>query len=211
MTGSDPVRWGLVASLNRPGGNITGLSISAGELLPKRIELLRQLTLDAPVIGLIANPNNPNAEPDAKKLSTLAEGGGWTLKVVKVARGQDLESAFDELAKAQVGGLTISNDALLSSLYPQIANLAIRYKVPALVTGRQFVVGGGLAAYGPRFDELYRLLGEYTGHILKGTKPADLPVYYPTQFDLVINLRAAKAIGLTVPPTLLARADEVIE
>src|SRR6516164_6616675 len=100
MTGSDPVRWGLVASLNRPGGNITGLSISAGELLPKRIELLRQLTLDAPVIGLIANPNNPNAEPDAKKLSTLAEGGGWTLKVVKVARGQDLESAFDELAKA---------------------------------------------------------------------------------------------------------------
>jgi putative ABC transport system substrate-binding protein len=211
ITGSDPVHWGLVASLNRPGGNITGVSISAGEMLPKKIELLRQLAPNATVIGLIVNPNNPNAELDTKSLNSLAEAGGWILKVVKVTREQDLEAAFDDFARARVGGLTIGNDALLSSLYPQIATLATHYKVAALVSGRQFVSAGGLAAYGPRFSDLYRLLGEYTGRVLKGTKPADLPVYYPTKFDLVINLNTAKAIGLTIPPSLLARADEVIE
>jgi putative tryptophan/tyrosine transport system substrate-binding protein len=195
FTGSDPVRWGLVASLNRPGGNITGVSISSSELLPKRIELLRELVPNAPAIGLLVNPNNPNAEFDATSLEPLAQAGGWMLKVVKVTREQDLERAFDDLARSQVGGLTIGNDALLASWNQQIANLAIRYKLPALIAG-------GLFTYGPRVDDLYRRLGEYVGQILKGTKPADLPVYYPTQIDLILNLRTAKAIGLT---------DEVIE
>jgi putative ABC transport system substrate-binding protein len=210
FTGSDPVRWGLVASLNQPGGNITGVSISASELLPKRVELLRELAPNAPAIGFIVNPNNPNAEFDAKKLSALAEAGGWTLKVAKVAREQDLESAFDDLAKAQVGAVAIDTDAPLAGWFQQIATLSARYRLPALYT-RDFVLAGGLMAYGPRPGDLYRMLGEYTGRILKGTKPADLPVYYPTQFDLIINLKTAKALGLTIPPALLARADEVIE
>jgi putative ABC transport system substrate-binding protein len=214
FTGSDPVHWALVTSLNRPGGNITGVSISASEMLPKRIEILRELVPNAPSIGFIVNPDNPNAELDTKNLNAVAQAGGWTLRVAKVTREQDMEGAFDDLAKARVSALTIGNDALLASWYQQIATLGTRYKLPALAgTGhvREFLLAGGLIVYGPRTGDLYRMLGEYTGRVLKGTKPADLPVYYPTQFDLIINLKAAKAIGLTIPPVLLARADEVIE
>jgi len=211
FTASDPVKWGLVTSLNRPGGNITGVSISYSELLPKRIEIMRELAPQAPVLGLIANPNNPNTDGDAKMLSALGEAGGWTIKVVKVTREQDLKAAFDDLVEARVGALTLGNDALLASWYQQIANLAIRYKIPVVFSGRQFVVAGGLVAYGPRIGDLYRILGVYTGRILKGASPADLPVFYPTQFDLFINLKTAKTLGISVPTDLLARADEVIE
>jgi putative tryptophan/tyrosine transport system substrate-binding protein len=131
--------------------------------------------------------------------------------VVKVTKEQDLEGALDDLANAQVGAMTIGNDALLASWFHQIAALSTRHKVPALVGGREFVLAGGLMAYGPRVGDLFRMLGEYTGRILKGTKPADLPVYYPTKLDLIINLKVAKAIGLTVPTAILLRADEVME
>jgi putative ABC transport system substrate-binding protein len=211
FTGSDPVQWGLVASLNRPGGNITGVSISYSELLPKRIEIMRELAPQAPVVGLIVNPNNPNADRDAKILSALGEARGWTIKVEKVTTEQDLKAVFDDLDKARVGALTLGNDALLSTWYQQVADFAARYKIPTIFSGREFVIAGGLAAYGPRIGDLYRMLGVYTGRVLKGANPADLPVYYPTQFDLIINLKTAKALGLTAPPSLLARADEVIE
>jgi putative ABC transport system substrate-binding protein len=212
-TGSDPVKWGLVASLNRPGGNVTGVTLSASELLPKRLQLLRELVPDAAVIGLLVNPNNPNAEPESKQISAIAQTSGWTLKVVKAAKEQDLEPAFADLMQSQAGGLTVGSDALLASpsWNQQIASLAIRYKLPVIRSGRQFALDGGLIGYGSRFTDLYPLMGEYTARILKGTKPADLPVYYPTKFELVINLKAAKAIGLTVPTAILLRADEVIE
>jgi putative ABC transport system substrate-binding protein len=211
FTGSDPVKWGLVPSLNHPGGNITGVSFSSNELLPKRVEIMRELAPHAPGLGLIVNPNNPNGDHDVSTLRALSEVGGWTLTAVNVTSEQGLEGAFDDLAKASVGALTISTDALLASWYQQIASLAIRYKIPALISGRQFIAAGGLISYGSRINDLYRVLGEYTGRVLKGDKPADLPVYYPTKFDLIINLKTAKTLGLEIPPTLLARADEVIE
>ena len=209
VVGSDPVRWGLVSSLARPGGNITGVTISSSELLPKRFELLRELVPNAVAIGLLVNPNNPNAEPDVTNISELAQAGGWTLKVVKVTKEQELEGAFEDLSGA--GGMTTGNDALFASWRQQIASLAYRNKLPAIQSSRQFAVAGGLIAYGPRVNEVYRTVGDYTARILKGIKPADLPVWYPTQFDLILNLKTAKAIGLTVPPSILARADEVIE
>ena len=211
FTASDPVQWGLVTSLNRPGGNMTGVSIAYSELLPKRIEIIRELAPQAPVVGLIVNPNNPNTDHDTKILNALGEADGWTIKVEKVTREQDLKAAFDDLDKARVGALAFGNDALLSSWYQQIADLAIRYKIPAIFSSRQFVAAGGLVAYGPRIGDLYRILGVYTGRVLKGANPADLPVYYPTQFDLIINLKAAKTLGIGVPTDLLVRADEVIE
>ena len=210
FTGSDPVQWGLVKSLN-PGGNITGVSISASELLPKRVEIMRELAPHASAIGLIVNPNNPNADHDIKTLSALGEAGGWSLKVVKVTREPDLEGAFDDLAKASIGALTLGNDALLASWVQPIASLATRHKIPSVFSGRPFVMAGGLIAYGPRVADLYRMLGAYTGRVLKGTNPADLPVYYPTEFDLLINLKTAKTLGVSIPTDLLVRADEVIE
>jgi putative ABC transport system substrate-binding protein len=211
FTGSDPVQWGLVKSLNHPGGNLTGVSISASELLPKRVEIMRELAPHASAIGLIVNPNNPNADHDIKTLSTLGEAAGWSLKVAKVTREPDLEGAFDDLAKASIGALTLGNDALLASWIQPIASLATRHKIPSVFSGRPFVVAGGLIAYGPRVPDLYRMLGVYTGRVLKGTNPADLPVYYPTEFDLIINLKTANTLGVTVPTDLLARADEVVE
>jgi putative ABC transport system substrate-binding protein len=168
-------------------------------LLPKRIELLRTLVPDAVSIGFLVNPNNPNAEPDVKNVADIAQAGGWTLKVLKVTKEQELEAAFDDFAKSRVGGVTSGNDALFASWRQQIASLGNRNKLPVIQSSRQFTDAGGLIAYGPRVNEVSR------------TEPADLPVWYPTQFDLIINLKTAKAIGLTVPPSILARADEVIE
>jgi putative ABC transport system substrate-binding protein len=211
FTGSDPVRWGLVASLNRPGGNITGVTISSSELMAKRVELLRELVPDAAVIGLLVNPNNPNAEPESTDIAAIAQTGGWTLKVVKATSEQELEAAFADLVRSQAGGVITATDAVLASWYQQIAALGVRYKLPVIQFGRQSPRAGGLISYGSRVGDLYRLFGDYTARVLKGNKPADLPVYYPTKFDLVINLKTAKALGLTIPPLVLARADEVIE
>jgi putative tryptophan/tyrosine transport system substrate-binding protein len=211
VIGSDPVRWGLVSSLNRPGGNVTGVTISQSELLPKRIEILREIVPQVTVIGLLVNPNNPNGELDAQALEQLTRAGGWTLKVAKVAKEQDLEGAFDDLARSQVGGLTTANDARLASWRQQIASLALRYKLPLISQSRLSALAGALIGYGPRVDDVYRTVGDYTGRILKGANPAELPVWYPSKYELVVNLKTAKALGLSIPPSILAIADEVIE
>jgi putative ABC transport system substrate-binding protein len=210
VIGSDPVRWGLVASFARPGGNITGVTISVSEMIPKRVELLHELVPNA-AIGLITNPNNPNAELEVKKLAEMAISDGWMLKVVNVTREEELEDAFKEIANSGVGGVAFGSDALLANWRQQLASLAFRYTLPAILSGRQFALAGGLMAYGPRVDEVFRMAGAYTARILNGAKPADIPVWAPTTFDLIVNLKTAKAIGITVPPSILARADEVIE
>ena len=168
LIGGDPVRWGLVSSLNRPGGNVTGVTISQSEPLPKRAEILREIVPQVTVIGLLVNPNNPNGELDAQALDRLARSGGWTLKVVKVAKEQELEGAFDDLARSQVGGLMNASDALLASWRQQISSLALRYKLPYVSASRLTALAGALIGYGPRADDLYRTLGDYTGRILKG-------------------------------------------
>jgi ABC-type uncharacterized transport system substrate-binding protein len=211
VIGSDPVRWGLVSSLNRPGGNVTGVTISQSELLPKRVEILREIVPQVTVIGLLVNPNNLNGELDSQALERLARAGGWTLKVAKVAKEQDLEGAFDDLARSQVGGLTTANDALLASWRQQIASLALRYKLPVISQSRLSALAGALIGYGPRVDDVYRTVGDYTGRILKGAKPTELPVWYPSKYELIVNLKTAKTLGLSIPPSILALADEVIE
>jgi putative ABC transport system substrate-binding protein len=211
IIGSDPVRWGLVSSLNRPGGNVTGVTISQSEPLPKRLEILREIVPQITVIGLLVNPNNPNGKLDAEALEALARDGGWTLKIVNVVKEQDLGGAFDDLARSQVGGLMNANDALLASWRQQISGLAMRYKLPYISASRLTALAGALIGYGPRADDLYRTLGDYTGRILKGTKPAELPAWYPSKYELVVNIKTAKALGLSIPPSLLALADEVIE
>jgi len=210
LIGGDPVRWGLVASFARPGVNITGVTISVSELIPKRVELLRELVPNA-ALGLLTNPNNPNTELEVKKLTEIAQTDGWKLKVVNVTKEQELEDAFNEIAMSGVGGVAFGSDALFANWRQQLASLALRYKLPAILSSRQFALDGGLLAYGPRVDEVFRMVGVYTARILDGAKPADIPVWAPTTFDLIVNLKTAKTIGLTVPPSILARADEVME
>jgi putative ABC transport system substrate-binding protein len=208
---ADPVRAGLVRSLNRPAGNITGIVGLTDLLIVKRLELVTELMPNASVIGALINPGNPNSKNRASDLRAATSALRRQIRIVGASSGAELDNAFTTAVAQGVEVLIVQNDALFSSRPDQLAGLAMRHRLPAIYENHEDAVAGGLISYGPSWKERYRLLGNYAGRILKGEKPADLPVIQPTKFELVINAKTAKALGLTVPPTLLARADEVIE
>jgi putative ABC transport system substrate-binding protein len=209
--GADPVASGLVASLNRPGGNITGIATLGVELGSKHLELLRELAPVTSIMALLVNPANPVAETVTRELQAAARTLGVQLHILRASTEQDLDTAVASLTQLGAGGLVISNNGLFNSRSKRLAALTVRHAVPAIHVVREFAAAGGLMSYGSSITDAYRLVGVYTGRILNGEKPADLPVLQPTKFELVINLKAAKALGLTVPQTLLATADEVID
>jgi putative ABC transport system substrate-binding protein len=209
--GSDPVEVGLVASLNRPGGNITGVSILNVELAPKRLELLHELLPAATAMALLVNPTNPNAEIQSRELEAAARTLGLELHVLRARVERDFEPLLAGFARTRAGALLIGPDTFFVSRFEQLAALALRHAVPTISQYREFAVAGGLMGYGGSLYEPVHLAGLYAGRILKGEKPADLPVQQSTKVELVINLKTAKALGLTVPLALLTRADEVIE
>jgi putative ABC transport system substrate-binding protein len=208
---SDPVGVGLVASLARPGGNVTGFSNITNDLMPKRLELLSELIPQARVIALLVNPNNPNSDPLIQGTQQAAHVKGLQLLILKARTESEIDAVFASLVQSQAGGLIVHEDAFLMSRREQLTALASRHAVPAIYPLIEAVRAGGLISYGPAENDVRRQAGIYAGRILKGEKPADLPVQQPTKFELVINLKTAKALGLTVPRALLARADEVIE
>jgi putative tryptophan/tyrosine transport system substrate-binding protein len=207
----DPVEAGLVASLNRPGGNLTGMTTLGVEVGPKRLELLRELIPTATIVAALVNPTNSNAETQSRDLEATARTLGLQIHVLHASTDRDLDAAFAILGQLRPGGLVIGADLFLTSRIEQLAALALRYSVPAIFQYRQFVSSGGLMSYGTSPADSYHQMGVYTGRILKGEKPANLPVQQATKVELIINLRTAKALGLTIPPALLARADEMIE
>jgi putative ABC transport system substrate-binding protein len=209
--GRDPVDDGLVASLARPGGNLTGVSIMTGELMPKRLELLFELVPDARVMGLLMNPNNPNAERQTRDVEDAASTKGLQLPILKASTESEIDGAFATLAQLHVRALEVGSDVFFASRREHIVALAARYAVPTIYEWGEFAMAGGLISYGTSLSGMYRLAGGYVGRILAGAKPADLPVQQPTTFELVVNLKTAQALGLTVPPSILARATEVIE
>ena len=210
--GGDPVELGLVASLNRPGGNLTGVTTLTSEVGPKRLQLLYELVPTATIVALLVNPTNPDlAEPATKDLQAAARTLGVQLHVLHASAERDFDAVFSSLVQQRVSALVIVNDALFSTRVEQLAVLAIRHAVPAVYQFREFVAAGGLMSYGTGFIDAFRQVGVYTGRILGGEKPADLPVQQTTKAELIINLKTAKALGLTVPTALLVRADEVIE
>jgi putative ABC transport system substrate-binding protein len=208
---SDTVAAGLVASLARPGGNITGSSPFQFELMPKRLELLTELVPQARVIALLVNPNDPRAEGLIRDMQEAARTKGVQLPILKASTEGEIDAAFTTLVQLPAGALVVSADPLFSSRREQLVALASRHAVPTISPWRELAAAGGLISYGASIAGLVRQAGIYAGRILKGEMPADLPVQQPTTFELVINLQTAKALGLTVPPSILARADEVVE
>jgi putative ABC transport system substrate-binding protein len=214
LMGGDPVKLGLVASLNRPGGNLTGITTLNTEITPKRVEVLRELVPTTPIMAVLVNPtNNPaNVEVELRQAETAARTLGLqAIHILQASIEPDLDRVFSTLIQQRAGGLVITADTLFSGKSAELAALASRYKMPTISPYREFVTAGGLMSYGGSVNELYRLVGVYAGRVLGGEKPADLPVQQVTKVELLINLRTARALGLEVPPTLLARADEVIE
>jgi putative tryptophan/tyrosine transport system substrate-binding protein len=209
--GSDPVKFGVVTSMNRPGGNVTGVSFYNNALIAKRLELLRELLPTARRVGFMANPANPNANLDREEARAAAESLNVSILTVGAAREHDLDAAVAAIAEARSDVMLVNTDTLFQSQAPRIAGLAVRHKLPAMSSSRRQAAQGYLITYGTNAFEMYRQAGVYVGRILRGDQPGDLPVLQPTKFELVINLQTAKALGLEVPPTLLARADEVIE
>jgi putative ABC transport system substrate-binding protein len=209
--GGDPVRDGLVASLSRPGGNLTGVSLLTIDIGSKRLGLLRELVPNAKTIACLINPKNPELGPHLQDVQGAARRLGQQIQVLNATNEEEIDSLFAAMARERPDALLMDSEPFLVSRRDQIVTLANYHRIPALYDFRESAEAGGLASYGPSHTEPYRLIGIYTGRILKGAKPADLPIIQSTKFELVINLRTAKRIGLEIPPMLLARADEVIE
>jgi putative tryptophan/tyrosine transport system substrate-binding protein len=209
--GGDPVKNGLVASLNRPGGNATGVTFLTNELGPKRLGLLRDLLPNAGLIAALVNPTNPNAESDSKDLLATAQSMGMTIEVLHASNEREIDAFFATLVRRRASAFLNLSDPLFSSRRQQLAVLAAFHKIPAIYDSRDYTDAGGLMSYAPNIPDAFRQAGVYTGRILKGEKPADLPVMQATKFEFVINLKTARALGLTIPPGQLAIADEVIE
>lgn len=209
--GFDPIALGLVSSLSKPGGNLTGVSILNSELAPKRLELLREILPKAKTVGLLVNSANPNAGFLDRAMQVAAQTLGLKLFTLRASTEQDLEKAFADLTRLQADGLVIGNDPFFTTRSELLADLAIRQSLPAIYQYPDFAIAGGLMSYGGSLTDTYGKAGVYAGRILKGEKPADLPVQQSTKVELIFNLKTAKAFGITVPLSLLGRADEVIE
>jgi putative ABC transport system substrate-binding protein len=209
--GIDPVQFGLVASLNRPGGNITSVNFLVGHLAEKALGLIHELVPNVAVAGMFVNPNNPNADSVTRNARETARSLGLQLHILNAGTAQDIDAAFASIVEQRIGVLLAGADPFILGRRDQVVALAGRHAVPAIYFAREFVTAGGLMSYGTSISEAYRRAGIYTGKILKGARPADLPVEQSTRFEFVINLKAAKALGLTTPDKLLALADEVIE
>ena len=210
--GGDPVQLALVPSLNRPGSNVTGVTHTNQQLAPKRLQLLQELVPTASVMALLVSPAYPTvAETNTKEVQAAARTLGLELHVLNAGTERDFDGVFTKLIQLRAGGLVIGGGAFLISSSEQLAALTVRHAVPAIFFGREFAVAGGLLSYGADIPDAYRLAGIYTGRVLKGEKPADLPVQQATKVELIINLKTAKALAITVPNTLIGRADEVIE
>lgn len=211
ITGSDPVRDGLVTSLSRPGGNITGVVFIVSDLGAKRLELLRQLAPNATTIGVLVNPNTPETEAERKDLLAASLKIGQQLSILDVRSEREIEDAFATLVQRGAGAVLIGAGPFLTSHRQQLAALAARSRLPTMYPLREYIAAGGLISYGASITEAYRQAGVYTGQILKGQKPADLPVMQSSKFEFVLNLKTAKTLGLKIPPALIALADEVVE
>jgi putative ABC transport system substrate-binding protein len=207
----DPVKAGLVASLNRPGGNVTGVTFIGASLGAKRLELARELVPNADIIALLTHPHSPDALEELRDLLDAAKAIGQQLLVLTASRDRDFDAAFDTISQHRAGVLIIGSDPFFFQSTDQLVALMLRHRIPTVFTSSEAVVAGGLMSYSGNIPESFRLAGTYAGRILKGTKPAELPVQQSTRFELVINLKTTKALGLDISPTLLARADEVIE
>jgi putative ABC transport system substrate-binding protein len=210
-TGEDPVKLGLVASLNRPGGNVTGVSMFLNEMETKRLALLHELMPSAALIGVLINPESPSIETQQNDVHAAARTLRQQIHIVKASNDREIDAAFATLAQRKVTAVLVCSNAYFSSRRNQIVALAAQHALPAIYDQREFAAAGGLMSYGTDLPDAYRLMGSYAGRILKGEKPADLPVQQSTKFGFVINLRTAKSLHVEIPPTLLARADEVIE
>jgi len=211
VVGTDPVELGLVASLARPGGNLTGAAMLMTELNAKRLELLSELVPTARVIALLANPNYSGADKMIREVEEAARTKGFQLHIVRARTEGEIDDAFASLVQLKAGALIVGNDTFFDGRREQIVALASRHAIPAIYMAREFVLAGGLMSYGPSIASAYQQAGAYVGRILSGDKPAELPVQQAVKFDLVINLKTAKALALTVPPTLQVAADQVIE
>ena len=211
VSGTDSAKAGLIASFNRPGGNVTGASFVATELETKRLQILCDLVPTAAVIGILINPTNPAAESRLNDMQMAARTLERSIHILSASSESDLETAFATLVQQRAGALLVSTDSFLTSQRERLVALAARHALPTIYAWREFVEAGGLVSYGPVINEVYRQVGIYTGRILKGEKPADLPFLRPTKFELVINLKTAAVLGLTIPRLTLSRADELIE
>src|SRR5262245_2752670 len=211
VSGGDPVQLGVIANFNRPGGNATGVNLFTTALEPKKLELLHEFIPKAAIIGVLLNPSYVLAETQSSELRAAAGALKRQIYVVNASNENDINAAFATLAERGIGALLVTSIPIFTRQRDHLVALASRHAVPAIYGQREFVAAGGLISYGTNLRDAYRQVGIYTGRILKGEKPADLPVLQPTKFELVINLKTAKALGLEIPPTLLARADEVIE
>ncbi len=211
VTGDDPIQLGFVASLNRPAENVTGVTFYSGTLQAKQLELLQQLVPKATLIGMLVNPNNPAADRQITAAQDAARLLGRQLQVAKVRSETDLDQIFAAFTLQRISAVLIGGDALFNSQHKRLAQLAVRHAVPTIHFAPEYVKAGGLISYGASITDAYRQVGVYAGRLVKGAKPGELPIILPTKFELVINLKTANALGLTIPPTLLALADEVIE
>ena len=210
-SGDDPVKVGLVQSLNRPGGNVTGVNVLTGAMEGKRLGLLMEMVPDVALIAVMINPNSPESETSVREIQQSAAAIGRQVTILKANNERDIDAAFTAIAEHRAGALLVGNDIFFNSRRNQIVNLAARNKIPAIYEFREFVDAGGLMSYGTNLADIYRQAGDYTGKILKGAKPSDLPIMQVTKFEFVINLKTAKTLGIKISDNVLSLADEVIE